>query len=397
VRRRVVLATAGLVLTLLAGAAGAASRSERARELEEVRAAIQETRGRVEAFERQERSLLETLEEMDRAAARLRKAAAETRERARTAREELARLEGRAAALEERRQRTRRAMAARAVALYKTGEAGPVAALFSARSLRELLLHSRVLRRLLEHDRELLSRFAADGRALEQTRSRAAAAEAEAEHALALARERGRALTAERRARRELVTAVRADRRVERETLQELEAAAVALEEALARLEEGPAGQGDGAFAGTGFAARRGALPPPVEAPVVRGFGRVVDAEFRTETFRKGVDFAAAAGAPVRAVASGRVRFAGWFRGYGRMVILDHGDGYFTVSGHLDELTVETGESVEQGQSLGTVGETGSLTGPRLYFEIRRGARPLDPAAWLSARGEEAGGAAAAR
>jgi len=395
VRRRVVRVAA--VLVLLAGAASAASRAERARELEEVREAIQETRGRVEAFERQERSLLETLEEMDRAAVRLREAADEAQERAREARAELARLERRATVLEERRQRTRRAMAARAVALYKTGEAGPVVALFSARSLRELLLRSRVLRRLLQHDRELLARFAADGRALEQTRSRAAAQEAEAEHALALARERGRALAAERRARRELVAAVRADRRVERETLQELEAAAVALEEALARLEGGPGAPEDGAFAGRGFAARRGALAPPVEAPVVRGFGRVVDAEFRTETFRKGVDFGAAAGAPVRAVAPGRVRFAGWFRGYGRMVILDHGDGYFTVSGHLDELAVDRGEVVEQGQPLGTVGETGSLTGPRLYFEIRRGARPLDPETWLSASGEGAGSAAEAR
>jgi septal ring factor EnvC (AmiA/AmiB activator) len=116
---------------------------------------------------------------------------------------------------------------------------------------------------------------------------------------------------------------------------------------------------------------------------VARGFGRVVDAEFRTEVFRKGVDFAAEAGVPVRAVAPGEVRFAGWFRGYGRIVILDHGGGYFTVSGHLDELRVDVGEGVEEGGILGTVGETGSLSGPRLYFEIREGAEPRDPARWL--------------
>ena len=91
-------------------------------------------------------------------------------------------------------------------------------------------------------------------------------------------------------------------------------------------------------------------------APVARGFGRVVDDEFRTETFRKGVDFAAAAGAPVRAVAPGEVRFAGWFRGYGRIVILDHGDGYFTVSGHLDAVDVAVGDMVGEGDDLGTVG-----------------------------------------
>jgi septal ring factor EnvC (AmiA/AmiB activator) len=82
-------------------------------------------------------------------------------------------------------------------------------------------------------------------------------------------------------------------------------------------------------------------------------------------------------------VAPGEVRFAGWFRGYGRIVILDHGDGYFTVSGHPDALDVAVGELVGEGDDLGTVGETGSLSGPRLYFEIRQGAEPLDPAEWL--------------
>jgi septal ring factor EnvC (AmiA/AmiB activator) len=116
---------------------------------------------------------------------------------------------------------------------------------------------------------------------------------------------------------------------------------------------------------------------------VLRGFGRVLDAEYRTETFRKGVDFVVERGEPVYAVAAGEVRFAGWFAGYGRMVILDHGDGYFSVSGHLDEIGVAVGDVLASGDAVGRAGETGSLTGPRLYFEIRRGAEALDPAGWL--------------
>jgi septal ring factor EnvC (AmiA/AmiB activator) len=90
-------------------------------------------------------------------------------------------------------------------------------------------------------------------------------------------------------------------------------------------------------------------------------------------------------GTPVRAVAAGVVRFAGWFQGYGRMVILDHGGGYFTVSGHLERVDVERGDAVAAGEVFGSAGETGSLAGPRLYFEIRRGGEPLDPAEWLPA------------
>lgn len=112
-------------------------------------------------------------------------------------------------------------------------------------------------------------------------------------------------------------------------------------------------------------------------------FGRVVDAEFFTETYRTGVVFGAEQGAPVRAVAAGRVRYAGWFRGFGRLVIIAHGDSYFTVSGHLSEMFVAVGDRVSAGDTIGAVGDTGSLTGPQLYFEIRLGGDPLDPGEWL--------------
>jgi septal ring factor EnvC (AmiA/AmiB activator) len=77
------------------------------------------------------------------------------------------------------------------------------------------------------------------------------------------------------------------------------------------------------------------------------------------------------------------VRFAGWFRGFGRIVILDHGDDYFSVSGHLSEMAVAVGDRVGRGAVIGAVGDTGSLSGPQLYFEIRRGGEALDPREWL--------------
>jgi septal ring factor EnvC (AmiA/AmiB activator) len=80
------------------------------------------------------------------------------------------------------------------------------------------------------------------------------------------------------------------------------------------------------------------------------------------------------------------VRFAGWFRGYGKLVILDHGDEYFTLSGHLADIRVEVGDEVESRGVIGTVGDTGSLSGPRLYFEVRHGREPQDPRKWLRVR-----------
>ncbi len=134
---------------------------------------------------------------------------------------------------------------------------------------------------------------------------------------------------------------------------------------------------------GPPFPSLRRRLDPPVKGPIVRSFGREVDEEFKTETFHSGIVIDAPMGTPVAAVSAGRVRFAGWFRGYGRIVILDHADNWFTVSGHLDELDVVLGDEVKARQTLGRVGETGSLTGSQLYFEIRRGAEAQDPADWL--------------
>ena len=128
------------------------------------------------------------------------------------------------------------------------------------------------------------------------------------------------------------------------------------------------------------MAQRRG----PVAGRVRAGFGRQVDPEFKTATLRTGIEIAAPAGTAVNAIAAGRVLFAGWFRGYGQMVILDHGSGDLSVSGYLDEIRVAAGDSVAAGQPIGSVGETGSSSGPGLYFEIRHDGKAVDPQLWLA-------------
>jgi septal ring factor EnvC (AmiA/AmiB activator) len=135
-----------------------------------------------------------------------------------------------------------------------------------------------------------------------------------------------------------------------------------------------------------GFGAQKGHLPRPAEGAVEVPFGKVVHPRFKTVTVQNGVELGAPAGAEVRAVAPGRVVHAGWFRGYGNLVIVDHGEGFHTLVGHLASMTTAMGEEVAVGTLLGTVGDTGSLRGPSLYFEVREHGRPVDPAAWLAPR-----------
>jgi septal ring factor EnvC (AmiA/AmiB activator) len=370
-----------LLAAVLAVAGVAAAEDDEDARLEALRRAIEEHRERVTGFERKERGLLETVEEIDKALAALRRDAGGARAEAQGARELLTKLEVEVASLEESLAGTRAAMSVRAVALYKAGDLGPVRALFAAENLREALERAEVLQRLLTHDQRLLRRYRAEGEALDAARQGAVEASEALDAAADRLARRADEVQREQGARRQLLAGVRSDRRQSRAVLNELEAAAQALEETLAHLQDET--RDVPLPGGTAFAAKRGQLEPPVEASVAETFGRVVDSEFQTETFRKGLEFRTEIGDRVYAVADGLVRFAGWFRGYGKIVILDHGDDYFTVSGHLDEIDVSVGDRVREGDRIARAGETGSLLGPKLYFELRQGGQALDPADWL--------------
>ncbi len=117
-------------------------------------------------------------------------------------------------------------------------------------------------------------------------------------------------------------------------------------------------------------------LPWPVEGKVLRPFGRERDEQLGTWTVRQGVVFAAASGSAVGAIAPGNVIFAGPFRSYGKVVIVDHGGGFFSVYGELGEIVKEKGDAVRSSEKLGTAGD-------KMYLEIRRGTEALDPSDWL--------------
>ncbi|MCP5057519.1 MAG: peptidoglycan DD-metalloendopeptidase family protein [bacterium] len=379
---RRLLAFAALLAVILLDASwvAAAQEPESAEELEELREAIEARRDRLEAFEKEAGGLFDAIEAVDRAARALRRDAARAGRAAREAERAKRGLEREAEQLEERMDQTRVTLQRRAVALYKAGEIGPLRWVFGEGSLRDRVSRVQALQLLVDHDDRLIRRYADQRTQLEEARAGAARAAERRDEARDRLETRSRELEQERRNKRTLLARVRQDRAVERALLNELEAAARELEATLDDLQRAPSQPGP---AGQGFAAAKGRLEPPVQGAVVRSFGRVVDAEYRTQTFRKGIDFEVALGEPVYAIARGQVRFADRFRGYGRTVILDHGDGYFSVSGHLDEVRVEVGQALAAGDPIGSAGETGSLLGPRLYLEIRNGSEALDPAEWL--------------
>lgn len=126
-----------------------------------------------------------------------------------------------------------------------------------------------------------------------------------------------------------------------------------------------------------------GVFAYPSDAPTSSLFGWRVHPILGYRRFHAGLDFAASYGSTIRAADSGTVIFAGWYGGYGRAVIINHGNGITTLYGHSSELYVTEGQTVQRGQAIAAVGSTGFSTGPHLHFEVRRDGSPINPANFL--------------
>ncbi|MGB8932678.1 MAG: peptidoglycan DD-metalloendopeptidase family protein, partial [Anaeromyxobacteraceae bacterium] len=267
----------------------------------------------------------------------------------------------------------------RLAARHRMGRGGELAVLVSAPSLADLVSRKYLFDRILGRD---LAVFGEAKGALETQRRARAEVELQTARIAGLAEraEGQRAIAAARREEREtLLSALRTARRFHERAAAEAGEQAKRLAEFVTAL---PAGARGDPLRGV-FEKMKGRLRPPAAGTVTVGFGRVVNPRFNTVTVQNGVDIGAASGAPVRAVAPGRVVHAGWFKGYGNIVIIDHGDGYHTLVAHLASMRTAMGESVSPGDVIGTVGDSGSLKGPYLYFEIRQRGRPVDPKGWL--------------
>ncbi len=132
------------------------------------------------------------------------------------------------------------------------------------------------------------------------------------------------------------------------------------------------------------FAAMKGSIPWPSKSRrILHGFGIVKEKRFGTSFRNAGIDIATKPEEEVIAVADGRIAQIYWLRGYGRIVIIEHGGGYFSVYGNLGSLYVSSGQSVSGSDPIGRTAADGWLEGAKLHFEIRKGRQEVDPIEWL--------------
>jgi len=367
--------------------------------LERLQGEIRRRRAEAERLGERERSVLGELREVERELAVTRQLLETLEQEIAVKTAEIGRLTRELARAQDRLVVQRQILARRLRSIYKLGRFGTLEILLRSDSFADALGRYKYLRLIAEQDARLVGSIErlevstrADRIALDQARG-----ELDERRGERLAQ--ARSLEAAETERRAMLERVKGERSEQLRAADALEAETRKIQQLLAALErrraEREAARRRAAEAGGAPAAAPrpstltgdlGNLDWPVDGEIVARFGRAVHPVYQTEVVNNGIDIAAAKGTPVRAVGAGEVVYADWNGGYGLMLILDHEGGYYSIYAHLERTAAAVGQRVAKGAVVGTVGESGSLTGPRLHFEIRQEGRAVDPIQWLRDR-----------
>ena len=264
-------------------------------------------------------------------------------------------------------------------ALYRLGGLSYLRLLLSIDDRRDPVNAVSMLTFLVSHDSRAVARFQGER---EQLRMRYAEL-ADRQHRLAgvrrMVEDRQQAMATARAAKQRMLRSLQNEGSHSEQKLVELEEKAKRLEHLLDLLSR----QNGAGPVAIDIRTVQGALAWPVHGKIVESFGKQRNAKFSTVTFNNGLKIAAAPGTEVHSVFAGTVLFSQWFKGYGNLVILDHGNRVFSLYGNLKSPAVAVGDRVNAGQAIAGVGESEDAQSGYLYFEVRQDNKPEDPQKWL--------------
>jgi septal ring factor EnvC (AmiA/AmiB activator) len=283
--------------------------------------------------------------------------------------------------------------------LYKAGELGTLRMFFSAESFPQLSENIRYMRSILENDKRIFLEY---NQKIELLKTLKVDLERDAlkkERIMTGIEQKKVEIEDEKRKKAAYLGKVRQDRKSYEKSLKELQANAARLQtmisrlDALSRRKLSSRHEKPGAklkplaelppVPDRGFGSQKGRMSLPVRGEILESYGRHKHPEFNSFTFSKGVSISAPSGSEIKAIYEGTVIFADYFKGFGNMIIVDHGGGYFTLYAHASRLAKKVGAEVARNETIGAVGDVDSSKGSMLYFEIRHQGKPVDPAGWV--------------
>jgi septal ring factor EnvC (AmiA/AmiB activator) len=271
----------------------------------------------------------------------------------------------------------------RLVALYKLNWMGTIHVLVSAESVYDLFQRKNKLERILDYDEKIRQNLLDNKKELHNLLTRLNEQKME-KLSLESDFKKQIALMSKKKAQRSrLLDDIRGKRSLEMAALEILKQAAADLDRAIKSINLEAYSIQTKKKLPKSFTSLKGLLNMPVKGKIISFFGPYKNKKFNVLNFQSGIKIKTDRGEPVRAVCDGHILYASWFKGYGNMIIIDHGDNYYTVYAHAEELFASKGDTVETGQVVATVGDSGSMIGPNLHFEIRHHGKPMDPLKWF--------------
>ena len=355
--------------------------------LERIKREMLEKKKEIKRAKRKERSILSELEKIDRGIQSGGAELADHQKRLRDAEAGFREVEQNNIEISRKLVGLKQLYGQRLRALYKMSRSGNAAAL-STDSLSGSLKRVTYLSMIAGRDRTVMQEY---GSALDRLAARQAEIAEKKENILTRKRdiEVTRAeLETRKRKKAEILAGVRKKKGLYEQTFHELEESSAGLWAMIKRSEQEKKAREAVAPSlpphGRPLHAAGNGLPWPVQGKILTRFGMQRHPQFGTMVFRRGVEIAARVGDEVHAVGDGQVVYADWYKGYGKLIILDHGNGFYTLYGNLSRLDLNKGAQAAKGRVIGLAGDTGSMKGSKLYFEIRRNGEAQDPLAWLA-------------
>lgn len=260
---------------------------------------------------------------------------------------------------------------------YLMGKTGVLNVTFSNKNLPELMLFTDAYKQLITYDQSVIDKYRDTVKDLQRARHAQELEKSLLQDFIKQAEEEKQALSQLRKDKHTLMARIQTQKGLHQLALKEMHKAESDLNKTLATIKRNEE------IKKRGFQLSKKKLPPPVKGRLVLMFGETARNGLTRGEKAKGITIATRNGAAVHAVYKGKVAFAGYKRGYGNTVILDHGFKYFTVTSRLDSIAVKKGDRVKKGTLLGTTGDMATLFTKGLYFEIRIGSTPQDPLLWL--------------
>ncbi|MDY0211387.1 MAG: peptidoglycan DD-metalloendopeptidase family protein [Desulfuromonadaceae bacterium] len=277
-------------------------------------------------------------------------------------------------------QRTRKDVEKRLRALYITGEVGAVRLFFSDTSPAIIAENSEFLQRITVHDKALMFEYRKQVANLESERKELEVQKKRFTSTLAQQKDQRQKLEAAKREQAALVEEIRRDSSMLENLLADLKERSRTMEGLIDSLEQ----QKSRTFVPKGsFASLKGTLDWPSSGTLRSGFGVHKHKQFGSQVKTNGLEIVALPGTSIKAIWQGKVVFAAPFKGYGNMLILDHGDKYYSLYANVAELKYQTGDIVKAQEVIATAGFEGA---DNYYFEIRHRGAPLNPTQWLAPR-----------